>query len=61
MIVSALTLDERMRRAEREGKRLAADVAAGKLRGPYKIVVDFVASCKVMRDMIVDTEFKAKP
>ena len=54
MITSPLTLDERMKRAEREGRRLADDMAAGKLRGPYKIIVDFVANSKVTRDKIVD-------
>ena len=52
MIVSALTLDERLRRAQREGKRLAADWP--NFKGPYKIIVDCVVSARVTRDLIVD-------
>jgi hypothetical protein len=56
MIVSALTLDERLRRAQRESERLTRDMKDGHLRNPYKIIVDCVVNCSVTRDLISDQQ-----
>jgi hypothetical protein len=55
VIISARTLEERLKRAELESKRLADDMKARRPGGPYKIIVDFVCSCRVTRDRIMDT------
>ena len=50
MIVSPLTLDERLRRAQREGRRFAEDMKNEVTRNPYRVIVDCVVSCTVTRN-----------
>jgi hypothetical protein len=55
VVTPQAVLDAAMARAHAESTRWMDDLkSGGPLKGPYRVIVDFVTECTVTRDSVVD-------